>query len=891
MATATTTAPTADITDPEARPGPLLTKNGKTKNAAPSLVRVCLRLRPLHPGEGKEAVTVEDTSVVRVVDPIERSAPATGYSRTAAFQVDYAYGPSATTAQLYDDAVQRIVKAVVLDGRNGCCFAYGATGSGKTHTMAGSVEAPGVMTLAMHDLFSWCDADSEIKASYFQISAAHNQEAVLDLLDDRACEAGGELIVSGARDEGGDRSAAPQAPAVGSDKQEKQQQPELAVRMDGSGHCHVVGAREVRVASEEALASLVASASLNRDTSATDVNDQSSRSHAVLQVTIKQPTRGTTSKLSLIDLAGSERASRANTTGERLLEGRMINHSLLALSKVIRARVAGKKPNYRESKLTRLLEDSLSGSAATTMICAASPSAAVLDETLQTLSRANDVKLIKRPASVPMPRKASAPPRMAAAEAHPPTSAAAHARILPDAATDETVEDGQRQGGATDAPSQARKGFRIGGGGGSKGGSGSGGGGGGGNGNSPITQPQRDTTSEASGGSSSRRTAGGRSGSSGGGSHSSGPGGQSSRSGLRSSSIVSLVGNEPAEPTPSQQQQQQQQQARRLPPSKLSTAAHSAGSSASGAVAATAASFREEELTALLDRVRQCSDANLRIFLRAGHALLDGLDEGDQHRREEEAGVSPAADEANATAYRGAFTRRTQQMRKQLASPTQQPTLQPSQPPQPPQPPSHQLPAADAAATLAPATARCARTSTASSLLAADPPAVAPSAFLQLLPQLHHRRARAAASSPVQLLSRPSSRPSSHPSSHPSSNSQSRIPTPPPSRGSSRLASPRRPSSEDPAIAADSSKHVAAVGAGAAAGKREPLSKSLSSAAAARSAARLAAAAFTPAADAAVEGSLAAALAGEVDLNLNSTYQSGGYRSPPQDVGLAEALV
>ena len=230
---------------------------------------------------------------------------------------------------------------------------------------------------------------------------------------------------------------------------------------------------------------------------------------------------------------------------------------------------------------------------------------------------------------------------MAAAEAHPPTSAAAHARILPDAATDETVEDGQRQGGATDAPSQARKGFRIGGGGGSKGGSGSGGGA---RAAATATRPSRNRsetrTSEASGGSSSRRTAGGGSGSSGVAATAVGQEGQSSRPGLRSSSIVSLVDNEPAEPTPSQQQQQQQQQARRLPPSKLSTAAHSAGSSASGAVAATAASFREEELTALLDRVRQCVRCQPAHLPARGHALLDGLDEGDQHRREEEGGFA-----------------------------------------------------------------------------------------------------------------------------------------------------------------------------------------------------------------------------------------------------------
>ena len=81
----------------------------------------------------------------------------------------------------------------------------------------------------------------------------------------------------------------------------------------------------------------------------------------------------------------------------------MINHSLLALSKCIRARVNGTKPNYRESKLTRLLEDSLSGSALTTMVCTVSPGTAAIDETLQTLARANEVKMIKRPA--PPPRK------------------------------------------------------------------------------------------------------------------------------------------------------------------------------------------------------------------------------------------------------------------------------------------------------------------------------------------------------------------------------------------------------------------------------------------------------------------------------------------------------
>ena len=172
----------------EKTPGPLLRR---TKNGLPSLVRVCVRLRPSHSGEGREVISVDDTQpIVRCTDPIERSAPATGYSRSASYQVDHAFSQQITTAEIYDEAVQRLVRAVVHEAKNASCFAYGATGSGKTYTMAG------VMNHALRDLFEWAPSDAVIRASYFQVAALEGacQEAVFDLLDDRAeasCAAAG----------------------------------------------------------------------------------------------------------------------------------------------------------------------------------------------------------------------------------------------------------------------------------------------------------------------------------------------------------------------------------------------------------------------------------------------------------------------------------------------------------------------------------------------------------------------------------------------------------------------------------------------------------------------------------------------------------------------------
>ena len=270
----------------EKNEGPLLRR---TKSGAPSsLVKVVVRLRPVQTGEGKECVKADSGSIVRVIDPVERNAPAMGFSRTAAYAIDHAYAPSAPTSDIYQDSVQRLGRAAVREGKNACCFAYGATGSGKTFTMQGSAveggaPAPGVIGLALRDLFAWADASATISASYFQIYL----ENVTDLLT----QADGD-------DEPPRESPAPPT--------------ELAVRMDAEGRTHVVGAREIVVTSEAELTQLIERGNKNRTTAATDCNDASSRSHAILQLCVSQPGRAMTSKLSLIDLAGSS-ARRAQT--------------------------------------------------------------------------------------------------------------------------------------------------------------------------------------------------------------------------------------------------------------------------------------------------------------------------------------------------------------------------------------------------------------------------------------------------------------------------------------------------------------------------------------------------------------------------------------------------
>eukprot|EP01018_Ginkgo_biloba_P007825 Gb_08284 [translate_table: standard] len=266
----------------------------------------------------------------------------------------------------------------VLQGRNGSVFCYGATGAGKTHTMLGTVHNPGVMVLAIKDLFMKLrqrshDGDHVVRLSYLEVY----NEAVRDLLS-------------------------PGRP--------------LVLREDKQGIV-AAGLTQYQAYSTDEVMALLQQGNQNRTTEPTRMNETSSRSHAILQVVaeykVEEGSRIVTrvGKLSLIDLAGSERALATDQRTVRSLEGANINRSLLALSSCINALVEGKKHiPYRNSKLTQLLkigmemhltieaaelQDSLGGVCHTVMIANISPSIHTFGETQNTLHWADRAKEIR----------------------------------------------------------------------------------------------------------------------------------------------------------------------------------------------------------------------------------------------------------------------------------------------------------------------------------------------------------------------------------------------------------------------------------------------------------------------------------------------------------------
>lgn len=258
----------------------------------------------------------------------------------------------------------------VMDGYNGTIFAYGATGCGKTYTINGTSDNPGIIYRAMNDLFKrikdlQSEKDFEILLSFLEIY----NENIRDLLD-------------------------PDTPSH-----------KLVIREDSSQRILVSNLSYHSPRNVEDVLSLVERGNKNRTTCPTGANLVSSRSHSILQIQIVQNDKmldltnvqsfGT---LSIIDLAGSERAATTKNRGQRLFEGAKINQSLLALGNCINALCSDTKRQhvpYRDSKLTRLLKFSLGGNCKTVMIVCISPSSQHYEETLNTLKYANRAKQIK----------------------------------------------------------------------------------------------------------------------------------------------------------------------------------------------------------------------------------------------------------------------------------------------------------------------------------------------------------------------------------------------------------------------------------------------------------------------------------------------------------------
>ncbi|KAJ8899611.1 hypothetical protein K2173_018585 [Erythroxylum novogranatense] len=302
------------------------------------------------------------------------------------FTFDKVFGPSAQQKDLYEQAVVPIVSEV-LEGFNCTIFAYGQTGTGKTYTMEGECkrsksmpngELPpeaGVIPRAVKQIFDTLEsqnAEYSVKVTFLEL---YNEE-ITDLLAP-------EEISKVALDE----------------KQKKQ----LPLMEDGKGGVLVRGLEEEIVTSASEIFILLERGSAKRRTAETLLNKQSSRSHSLFSITmhIKEATPEgeeliKCGKLNLVDLAGSENISRSGAREGRAREAGEINKSLLTLGRVINALVEhlGHIP-YRDSKLTRLLRDSLGGRTKTCIIATVSPAVHCLEETLSTLDYAHRAKHIK----------------------------------------------------------------------------------------------------------------------------------------------------------------------------------------------------------------------------------------------------------------------------------------------------------------------------------------------------------------------------------------------------------------------------------------------------------------------------------------------------------------
>ncbi|XP_056392265.1 kinesin-like protein KIF19 isoform X2 [Hyla sarda] len=270
---------------------------------------------------------------------------------------------------VYESTAKSLVEGIV-SGYNATVFAYGPTGTGKTYTMLGMDGEPGIFYRTLSDLFRTIEeisdsTDYSVSMSYLEIY----NELIRDLLN----------------------------PSSGF----------LELRDDSKGNVQIARITEFFTHSAEESMDLLRKGNRHRTQEPTAANKTSSRSHAVLQVTVKYKSKSHNvhdelriGKLFMIDLAGSERAAQTQNRGQRMKEGAHINRSLLALGNCITALSErggghGHHINYRDSKLTRLLKDALGGNSRTVMIVHISPAAAAFEETRTTLIYASRAKSIK----------------------------------------------------------------------------------------------------------------------------------------------------------------------------------------------------------------------------------------------------------------------------------------------------------------------------------------------------------------------------------------------------------------------------------------------------------------------------------------------------------------
>lgn len=350
---------------------------GQTIGAQTTSLMVAVRCRPLLAeehlrGVRKDIIRVMDERMIVVLDPDDEKNyldQQQHRSKERRYTFDRAFGKTATNRDVYNATAKSLIEGV-LSGHNGTVFAYGATGSGKTYTMVGEPDDPGMMLLSLVDIF---DAVRRMSKDYvFEVTCSYLEvynELIYDLL--------------------------------------VQDSPSLDLRDTPERGATVQGLQRIEVKNTDNVMDLLREGNLRRKTEPTEANAVSSRSHAVLEINVsrRERARGYKSetvlgKLALVDLAGSERASETLNVGQKLRDGGNINRSLLALANCINA--LGKKNSgqgvyvpFRNSKLTRLLKDGLSGNSRTAMVANVSCGGDQYAHTINTLKYADRAKEIK----------------------------------------------------------------------------------------------------------------------------------------------------------------------------------------------------------------------------------------------------------------------------------------------------------------------------------------------------------------------------------------------------------------------------------------------------------------------------------------------------------------
>ncbi|XP_054831747.1 kinesin-like protein KIF27 [Eublepharis macularius] len=343
-------------------------------------VKVAVRIRPLLSKE----ILHNHQVCVRLIPNTQQII----IGKDRVFTFDFVFGKHSTQDEVYTTCIKPLV-ASLIEGYNATVFAYGQTGSGKTYTIGGghiasvAEEERGIIPRAIQEIFQSIsenhNIDFSVKVSYIEVY----KEELRDLL---------ELETS---------------------------MKDLHIREDEKGNTVLIGAKDCPVESAGEVMSLFEMGNAARHTGMTQMNEHSSRSHAVFTISIAQqqpPVQSQkdadsaqcssrssgqliASKFHFVDLAGSERVTKTGNTGERFKESIQINSGLLALGNVISALGDPKRKSayipYRDAKITRILKDSLGGNAKTVMITCISPSSSDFDESLNSIKYANRAKNIR----------------------------------------------------------------------------------------------------------------------------------------------------------------------------------------------------------------------------------------------------------------------------------------------------------------------------------------------------------------------------------------------------------------------------------------------------------------------------------------------------------------